>query len=151
MSTADRGELRKQWIRRAEELDRNGHFRRYSSKQHLEILRKGYLGPLPPDRAIAVAKTEESAGRAFRTSNYIDDLRNHFGLVGDDVRDTTAAILAEVPPEAYEPPAELEEPPGHPYIFTSATLRCRTYFKIQVKGKPNKPQVLFWSCHPPRF
>jgi hypothetical protein len=152
VSTADRGELRKQWIRRAAELDQKGHFREYSLRQRQEVLRKGFIGPLPPDLAIAAAKSEEAAGRALKMTTYIDKLRDQFDRVGvDEVRSTTAAILAELPPEAYEPPAKLEEPPGHPFRFRSTTLGCWIYFKFQVIGKPNKPQVLFWSCHVPEY
>jgi hypothetical protein len=60
-------------------------------------------------------------------------------------------MLDEVPPESYQPPGELEEPPGSPFIFHCRILGCEVYFKFQIAGTTKSPRVLFWSCHPPRF
>jgi hypothetical protein len=74
-----------------------------------------------------------------------------FKVVGVEVREKTLSILDEVPPETYEPPHNLEEPPGSPFIFHSSILGCEVYFKFQIAGTAKSPQVLFWSCHPPNF
>jgi hypothetical protein len=77
-------------------------------------------------------------------------MREHFGTVGSEVRERLLGVLDEVPPESYEPPYELNEPPGCPFIFTSTVLGCEVFFKFQIAGTEKKPRVLFWSCHPPR-
>jgi hypothetical protein len=71
-----------------------------------------------------------------------------FKVVGVEVREKTLSILDEVPPESYEPPYELEEPPGYPFIFHSNILGCVVYFKFQIEGAAKRSRVLFWSCHP---
>ncbi|SPF31950.1 hypothetical protein SBA4_1060015 [Candidatus Sulfopaludibacter sp. SbA4] len=58
-------------------------------------------------------------------------------------------ILGEVPPESYEPPRQLQEPPGCPFIFHCKRLGHQIYLKIQIQGGVKKPRILFWSCHPP--
>jgi hypothetical protein len=143
-------ELRQCWIANAERLDRSGHFAKYSIKQRAEVLRKGYLGLWAPDQAIKIARKEADLGYAVRTPNFIDDMRD-FNVVGAEVRQKILSILDEVPPESYEPPCDLEEPPGSPFIFRSKLLRCGVYFKFQIAGTAQSPRVLFWSCHPPRF
>jgi hypothetical protein len=144
-------ELRKCWIANAERLDRLGHFAKYSPKQRAEVLRKGFLSPWAPDQGIRIARKELELGYAVRTPNYIDDLRD-FGVVGsEEVRKTTLSLLDEVPPESYEPPCELAEPPGCPFIFQCKALGCEVYFKFQISGTPKSMQVLFWSYHPPKF
>ena len=72
-------------------------------------------------------------------------------VVGEEVQQRTLSILEVLPPEAYEPPYELEEPPGSPFIFHCDVLGCEVYFKFQITGTAKSPRVLFWSCHPPRF
>lgn len=151
MSAGDGKSPREQWIRRAAELGRQGRFAKYSPKQREEILRKGYLGMWPPDRAIMIAKAEAEKGYAVRKAKFNDNMRDHFDLVGEEVRETVLKLLEEVPPESYDPPAELEEPPGYPFVFRSKTLQREVYFKFQVTGSMRKPQVLFWSCHPPLY
>lgn len=141
--------MRKRWTHRAQELDRRGHFAKYFPRQREKILRKGFLGLWSPDQAIAIAKTEAEEGRAVRTAKFNDEMRDVFGRVGEEVREALLAILEELPPECYEPPAELEEPPGCPFVFNSRTLGREVYFKFQVKGTAKRRQVLFWSCHPP--
>jgi hypothetical protein len=143
--------LRARWISRARELERRGHFDKYSSKQKAEVLRKGFLGTWPPDRAIEIALETMKKGFAVRTPKFNDELREHFGLVGPEAREAVLDILAELPPESYEPPVELAQPPGYPFIFECERLKKRVYFKFQVAGGPRKLQVLFWSCHPPLF
>lgn len=141
--------LREQWIRHAAELNGQGRLAKYSPKQRQEILRKGYLGRWPPDRAIMIAKAEAEKGYAFRKPKFNDEMRDHFDLVGDEVREALLKLLEEVPPESYEPPGEVEEPPGYPFVFRSRALQHKVYFKFQVAGSTKRPQVLFWSCHPP--
>ena len=40
---------------------------------------------------------------------------------------------------------------GFPFIFDSAILGGEIFFKFQIVGTAKKPQVLFWSCHPPVY
>ena len=141
--------LRECWINAAAELDRAGHFTRYSTKQRDEVLRKGYLGPWSPDRSIAIAREQAEKGFAQRTPKFNDEARDNFGLVGEDLRKTILKILDELSPEYYAPPSTLEEPPGCPFRFRSRLLGSDVYFKFQVIGTMQRPQVLFWSLHPP--
>jgi len=151
MSALTGRELRNCWIANAETLDQSGHFAKYSRKQRDEVLKKGFLGRYPPDQAIKIATEQEERGYAFRTSKFIDEMRGHFGLVGEEVREKLLQLLNEVPPESYEPPRKLNEPPGCPFIFPSGVLGCDVFFKLQIAGTIAKPQVLFWSCHPPLY
>jgi len=151
MSVSDGKSLRAVWIQKARQLDRQRHFAKYSDAQKAEVLRKGFLGPLPPDRAICCARDQVGQGFAVRAEKFNDEMRDHFGLVGEDVREAVLSILEEVPPESYEPPRELDEPPGHPFIFRSRTLRREVYFKFQVKGTPKRPRVKLCSCHQPLY
>lgn len=80
-----------------------------------------------------------------------DNMRDHFELVGDEVREALLKVLEEVPLDSYKPPRELKDPPGLPFEFTSRTLRSQLYFKFQIGGTPKKKQVAFWSCHPPVY
>jgi hypothetical protein len=150
MSALSGKELRESWIANAERLDRLGHFAKYSPKRREEVRRKGYLGSRPPDQAIRTARREVELGYAFRTPKFIDDMLE-FGVVGAEVREKTLSILDELPPQSYEPPYELEEPPGFPFIFHCNVLGCEVYFKFQIKGAAQSPKVLFWSCHRPRL
>jgi hypothetical protein len=150
MGTLGGEALRNQWIRNAERLNHQGHFARYPPRQREEVLRKGFLGPWPPNRAIVIAREQAEKGQAVRTPKFNDEMRNHFGLVGEEVREAVVKILGELPPESYEPPAELQEPCGCPFRFRSKTLGGEVYFKFQVRGT-RKPRVLFWSCHPPVY
>jgi hypothetical protein len=151
MSVSDKGLLRRQWVQKAQELDRLGYFARYSGAQRAEVLRKGFLGPFAPDRAIACAGEQVRRGYAVRAEKFNDEMRDHFGLVGEEVREAVLKILEEIPPESYEPPRELDEPPGCPFIFKSRTLRRDVYFKFQVKGTAQRPRVKLCSCHPPLY
>src|ERR1017187_10497870 len=88
-----------------------------------EVLAETTLGgpaerlPRPlPDQGIKIARKEAELGYAVWTRNYIDDMRN-FGVVGGEVREKTLSLLDEVPPESYESPCDLEEPPGSTFIF----------------------------------
>jgi hypothetical protein len=126
-------------------------FATYSRKQRDEVLRKGFLGRYPPDQAIKIAREQEERGYAFRTSKFIDEMRRDFGLVGEEVREKLLKILAEIPPESYQPPRKLNDPPGCPFIFPSGVLGREVFFKFQIAGTNAKPQVLFWSCHPPLY
>jgi hypothetical protein len=132
-------------------LDRQGHFAKYPGAQRAEVLKKGFLGPLPPDRAIDCARDQAEKGFAVRTEKFNDEMRDHFGLVGEEVRGAVLKILDEIPPESYEPPRELDEPPGCPFIFGSRTLRREVYFKFQVKGTAQRPRVRLCACHPPLY
>jgi hypothetical protein len=111
-------------------------------------LRKGYLGLWAPDHGIKIARREVALGYALRTPKFVDNLRD-FKVVGVEVREKTLSILDELPPESYEPPYELEEPPGYPFIFHSNILGRVVYFKFQIAGTTKSSRVLFWSCHPP--
>lgn len=148
MSALSGKELRKCWIANAERLDRLGHFAEYSPKQHAEVLRKGYLGLWAPDQGIEIARREADLGYALQMPKFVDNMRD-FKVVGVEVRKNTLSILDEMPSASYEPPYELEEPPGYPFIFQSNVLGCVVYFKFQIQGTAKKSQVLFWSCHPP--
>ena len=117
MSELSGKDLKTRWIANAERLNKKGHFARYSSKQRNEVLKKGFLGPYPPDRAIKLAKEQAERGHGYRMGKFNDDMRGHFQLVGTEVRDRL----------------------------------LRIYFKFQIIGTATKPQVLFWSCHPPLF
>jgi hypothetical protein len=125
MSTLSGKGLRKCWIAKAERLDRLGHFAKYSAKQRAEVLRKGYLGLWAPDQAIEIARKETDLGYAVRTENYIDDMRD-FTVVGGEVREKTLSILDEAPAESYQPPGDLEEPPGLPSFSTARPLGARS-------------------------
>ena len=150
MSALSGEDLSSGWIADAKRLDRLGHFAKYSPKQRAEVLRKGFLGAWAPDQGIKIARKEVELGYAVWTENYRDDLRV-FSIVGEEVREKTLSLLDEVPPESYEPPCELEEPPGCPFIFHCKILGCEVYFKFQTAGTAKSPRVLFWSCHPPKF
>ena len=149
MSVPPGEEPRQCWIANAERLDRLGHFAKYSRKRRAEVLRKGYIGVWAPDQGIEVARKEVDSGYAFWTPNYIDGMRD-FLVVGREVRGKTLSILGELPPASYEPPYEMEEPAGCPFIFESAVLGCEVYFKFQIAGTAKRPRVLFWSCHRPK-
>jgi hypothetical protein len=149
MSVLSGRDLRERWIANAYRLDQKGHFASYSSKQRDEVLRKGFLGRYPPDQAIKMARQQAEHGQGYRTPKFNDEVREHFGLVGAEVGNKLLKILDEAPPESYEPPFKLNEPPGCPFIFRSSILGCEVFFKLQIVGTAKKPQVLFWSCHPP--
>ena len=151
MSALRGKDLRERWIANAQSLDQRGHFTRYSSKQREEVLRKGFLGRYPPDQAINIARTQAEQAQAYRTPKFNDELRAHFGLVGAEVGDILLKVLDETPPESYEPPFELNEPPGCPFHFRSSALGCEVFFKFQIIGSAQKPRVVFWSCHPPLY
>ena len=140
------------WQRRAQELDAQGYFSRYSPKQRAEVLRKGYLGPAAPDAAIGIAKAVVENGYYATTAKILDEFRAEFGVVGiEAVRETLLAILREIPPAACEPPRELNDPPGYPYIFECQHFGGRIYFKFQIAGTERKRRALFWSCHCPKY
>ena len=147
MSALSPKELRECWIANAQRLDRLRHLTEYSPKQRAEVLRKGYLGLWAPNHGIQIARRDVVLGYALRTPKFVDNMRD-FKVVGVEVREKTLSILDEVPPESYEPPYELEEPPGYPFIFHSNILGCVVYFKFQIEGTAKSPRVLFWSCHP---
>lgn len=95
-----------------------------------------------------LAREQVKAGTAMRTPQLADNLRTHFGLVGEEARQALMAVLDETPAEAYVPPRELKDPPGTPFVYDSQQLKCRLYVKVQVEGSEKKPRVLVWSCHP---
>src|SRR5437588_8566875 len=49
-------------------------------------------------------------------------MRQYLGLAGAEVRETFLQVLDEIPPECYQPPNELNDPPGCPFIFLSGVL-----------------------------
>lgn len=151
MSALSVKELRARWIANAERLDKKGHFASYSSKQRDEVLRKGFLGRYQPDQAIKLAREQAERGHGYRKAKFNDEMREYFGLVGAEVRDKVLQVLDEIPPESYQPPLEVNEPPGCPFLFHCGILECEVYFKFQINGTAKKPQVLFWSCHPPLY
>src|SRR6266508_2909775 len=116
--------LRKCWIEEASKLHANGHFVCYSPEQLDEVLRKGCLGPWPPDQSIAIAKKLFQQGIAVRKAKFDHEMRDNFGLVGEEAREAVLQILDGIPSASYEPPYKLEEPPGCPFQFWSRTLGC---------------------------
>jgi len=112
MSALTGKDLRKRWIANADRLDRRGHFASYSSTQRDEILRKGFLGRFPPDRAIAMARTQAEQGHGYRTPKFNHEMRAHFNLVGSEVGDRLLKVLDEIPPKSYEPPIGRRMPSG---------------------------------------
>jgi hypothetical protein len=151
LSAVRRITLRDQWIEHARQLDERGYFSEYSVKQRREVLRKGFLGRWPPDEALGMAQRECQNGYGVRTPKFTGEMRDHFGLVGEAVREAVLKILQEIPASSYQPPRELADPPGCPFVFHSKTLSGEVYFKFQIAGTAKKPQVLFWSCHPPEY
>lgn len=151
MSGAARQQFQNHWKEKAERLDRDGYFSRYTDTQRDEVLRKGYLGQYAPDQALAIAKQQVRLGISKRTPQFIDNMRDHFQLVGEEVRDALLKVLDEIPPESYKPPKELKDPPGLSFEFRSKNVRSDVYFKFQILGTTKKPMVLFWSCHPPVY
>ncbi len=149
MPPLNRKELRDCWVSTAQSLDRRGYFKLYTPKLRTEVLKKGWVGPMAPDDAIALVKRLTLAGIALRTAKFNDEMREYFQVVGHEVNLALVQVLSELPPESYCPPYELLEPPGYPFLFHSATLQSDLYFKFQVHGKPQRPLVLLWSCHPP--
>jgi hypothetical protein len=142
-------DLRRLWIEKARTLDARGYFGKYSLERREEVLRKGYLGRYSPRECIGLARDQALKGRGLYTPNFLDNLRHYFGLIGEEMREELLRILDEIPPESYEPPRELHDPPGCPFVFQCRVLGCEVYFKIQILGTPQKPRVAFWSCHPP--
>jgi hypothetical protein len=151
MNAPTGGDLRAHWIAKAKLLDQEGYFAAYSQKQRVEVLTKGFLGRYPPDEAVRMARRHAEQGHCTRTGRFNDDMRNNFGLVGEEARKTLLQILEEIPPVSYKPPRELHDPPGCPFIYASRVLGREVYFKFQIVGTPQKPQVLFWSCKPPLY
>lgn len=98
-----------------------------------------------------IAKDAVTARTDHRTPKFVNEMRDYFNLVGEDVGRALISLLSEIPPESYDPPSELKEPPGYAFIFHSAVLGGEIYFKFQIGGNRRKPQVLFWSCHPPIY
>lgn len=120
-------ELRQRWIQKAQLLNQHGRFDRYPYKKRQEILRKGFLGRFPPDQALGMAEDQVKKGIAVRTPRFNDQMRDCFGMVGEEVGETLLRLLKEVPPESYEPPAQLKEPPGYPFVFRSKVLNSEVY------------------------
>ena len=115
MASVKAGDLRGGWIAKAKDLDSIGHFADYPLRRRQEALQKGFLGEWPPDRALIVARRQVGLGYGVvYTPKFVNEMRDHFGLVGDDIRHALLDILGEVPPESYEPPRQLRDPPGCP-------------------------------------
>lgn len=151
MSAPGPKDFRAFWIEKARRLDNEGYFADYPKSKLAEILRKGYLGLWRPDVALDLARAESSRSLARYTQKIIDELRDHYGIAGStECSRFLEERLREAAPEDYEPPQTLVEPPGHPYVFISTSLRQRVYLKFQIVGTAKKYQVWFWSCHPPR-
>lgn len=132
-------------------LGRSRPLRQISAETARGDPQKGLSRDVPPDEVILLARREVERGHAFRKAKFNDEIRDHFGLVGDEVRDALLTILDEVPPQSYTPPRELEDPPGCPFVFHCNYLRSDIYLKIQVAGDNKRPRVLLWSCHPPVY
>jgi hypothetical protein len=137
------------WKARAKVLDRQGYFREYDKRFYEEVISKGYLGRHDPEEALQIAKTAVEDGTARYHPKFVDELRDHFNLALFERRAFVLQRLAEIQPDSYEPPHQLEEPPGYPYIFHSRELRIDLYLKFQLHREVRRPHVLFWSCHPP--
>ena len=110
-------QLQQDWIAQAERLDRERYFSEYTGAQRDEVLRKGYLGEYSPDQGLALARRHAERGIALRTPQFNDDMRDHFQLVGEDVRGALLKVLGEARPESYKPPRQLNDPPGLPLPF----------------------------------
>src|SRR5438067_7309677 len=117
----------------------------------MRSLRKDSLAATHRIEQSRFAKEQEERGHAYRTGKFIDEMRRHFRLVGEEIREKLLQILDEIPPESYQPPRKLEEPPGCPFIFPSGVLGREVFFKSQIAGTTAKPMVVFWSCHPPLY
>jgi hypothetical protein len=139
------------WIANAQRLHQAGHFATYSSRQRNAVLKNGFIGRWRPDDALRIAREQVEIGISVKTEKFIREMRDHFHLVGDEMRAALLQILAGIPPESYEPPSTLQEPPGCPFVFHCKRLDCKVYLKFQVDGAPKKPRVIFWSCHPPIY
>jgi len=150
MSSLYGKDLQDCWIANAERWDKEGRFAKYSHQQRDAVLRNGFLGRYPPDEAIKHAREQAERGYAWYTPKFIDEMREHFGLVGEEVRMALLEVLARVPPESYKPPRELDEPPGYPFEFHSGVLGREIYLKFQIL-EDGKLRSLFRSCHPPRY
>jgi hypothetical protein len=74
-------DLRGLWVARAKDLDSKGYFAAYPPKRRQEILKKGFLGEWPPDRAIVIARQQVELGIEWRTAKFVNEMRDHFGLV----------------------------------------------------------------------
>ena len=148
MSSKIQKDLQNRWIAEAHALDGRGYFVTYAKKQREEVLRKGYLGAVPPDLAISIALRMAEQGYDYRTAKFNDEMRELFHVVGQESREMVLRLLSEIPPESYWPPFEIKEPPGYPFVFRSSILDCLIYFKFQILGTTKKPNVLFWSCDP---
>ena len=149
MSALSPKELRECWIANAQRLDQRETFRGDFTKATRGGLAEGM--PSASGRPIGGLRSlgrDVALGYALRTPKFVDNMRD-FKVVGVEVREKTLSILDELPPESYEPPYELEEPPGYPFVFHSNILGCVVYFKFQIEGSAKNSRVLFWSCHPP--
>ncbi|MBA3976544.1 MAG: hypothetical protein C0504_20245 [Candidatus Solibacter sp.] len=149
MSAPHRTDYPALWKAQAKELDRGGYFNLYPADQYAEILRKGYLGSWSPEQSLSIARKAVSKGTHITTQKFRDEIVAHFDILPNDEAGFLLALLDEVPPQFYRAPRELQDPPGCPFVFHSARLGRMLYFKLQVFGTPNRPRVVFWSCHPP--
>ena len=142
-------EVRAQWIARARELDQNGHFRHYTAQERNRCLAKGYAGEFAPDEGLRIARIEVAQVRHWCHPRVVDQMRDRLGIAPCDKDSILWALLNEAKPIDFRPPKTLgDPPPALAFIFFSETLERTVYLKFQVKGR-KKPQVLFWSCHPP--
>jgi len=145
MSGLSAKSLRERWIANAKELDEKGYFANYPPAQREEVLKKGFLGRYPPDQAIRLAREQTERGLGYRTPQFNDNMRQYFGLVGDEVREKLLEILDEVPPECYEPPYELNEPPGCPSFFHQEFLGEKSFLSFR---SPVPPRSQWFSFGP---
>lgn len=137
------------WKARAEELDRQNYFRKYEQRFYEEVISKGYLGRHDPEEALQIAERAVNDSTAHYHPNFVDQIRDHYNVSLLERRAFVLRRLAEIQPDDYEPPHDLERPPGYPYLFQSLELKTGIYLKFQLHLEEKKPHVLFWSCHPP--
>lgn len=150
MSAPNRIDYPALWKAQAQKLDVQGHFNEYPARRREEVLRKGYVGKENPEEALRLARSKLEAGLAKHTAKVIDELRNHFDILGSESRrEFLLERTKEAQPDDYEPPFDLDEPPGYPYIFESPGLARRVYLKFGIGVTGKKCRVAFISCHPP--
>lgn len=151
MSAPHRTDYPALWKAQAEILDACGHFSKYPAERREEVLRKGYVGNENPETALRLAAEKLESGTAKYTSKVLRELEDHYQVLGtEDRRAFLMERTKEAQPDDYEPPHNLDEPPGYPYLFESPGLHSDVYLKFGIEIDGKKCRVAFISCHPPR-
>ena len=118
MTVVPAGDPRRLWVTRAKQLDSKGHFAGYATKRRREVLKKGFLGEWPPDRAIVIASRHVELGYEWRTPKFVNEMRDHFGLVGDDIRYALLEIPGRGPSRVVRTPSRTRGPARVPFHFS---------------------------------